>query len=483
MQKGFPKNFMWGGATAANQYEGGWNVDGKGESVADHLTAGSHTQPRTFTHEILNSYHYPSHEAIDFYHQYKEDIRLFAEMGFKIYRMSINWTRIYPNGDDTLPNAKGIEFYRNVFFELKKYGIEPLVTISHYELPYALAKKYNGWTDRRLIDFYLRYCETLFTEYKGLVKYWLTFNEINVGMMSFGGLMSSGILPKEDGPMILFGLEETVEDRNARMNALHHQFLASALAVKLAHKIDDSYKVGSMIGSSIIYPYSSDPNDVLDAQLKMRMTYFCSDVQVQGKYPYYARRYFDENQITLNLLPEDKNILLEGKVDFHTFSYYSSGCASTNPEVIKTSGNMFFGVKNPYLESSAWGWQIDGTGLRILLNELYARYQIPLMVVENGLGASDEVVDGRIHDPYRIEYARQHIVAMKEAIEDGVDLIAYTPWGCIDLVSASTGEMKKRYGFIYVDKDNEGHGTLKRLKKDSFDWYKKVIATNGEDLT
>lgn len=479
----FPKGFLWGGATAANQFEGGWKEDGKGSSTSDHLTGGSVKQPRRFTREIEKDTYYPSHEAIDFYHHYQEDIALFKEMGFKTFRMSVNWTRIYPNGDEEEPNEKGIAFYRSVFEECKKSGIEPLVTISHYEMPYGLCEKYGGWTNRKCIDFYLTYCKTLFTEYKGLVTYWLTFNEINCGLHSFGGLMSLGILPEKDGVINLLA-KDTPAALNKRLNALHHQFLASAKAVQLGHQIDSHNRIGCMIAGSANYPYSCNPKDVLKAQKAMQFgNYYCGDVQVRGEYPSFAKRYWQEAGVMIEMEAGDEEILKAGKVDFYSFSYYMSSCSSVDPKVAKTEGNIMMGMKNPYLKTSDWGWQIDPEGLRYYLNEVYQRYQIPMMVVENGLGAMDEVeADGSIHDAYRIDYMSAHIKQMEEAIKDGVDLIGYTPWGCIDLVSASTGEMKKRYGFIYVDKDNEGNGTLQRSRKDSFYWYKKVIETNGAKI-
>ncbi|NLC96824.1 MAG: glycoside hydrolase family 1 protein [Erysipelotrichaceae bacterium] len=478
----FPKGFLWGGATAANQCEGAWNVDGKGESTSDHLTGGTVSSPRVFTHEIKEGVYYPSHEAIDHYHRYKEDIALFAEMGFKLYRLSINWTRIYPNGDDELPNQKGLDFYKSLFEECKKYDIEPLVTISHYEFPFELSKKWNGWEDRRSVDAFLKYSETIFNEYKDLVKYWLTFNEINIGVSSFGKTMSLGMMSDDNSSMFDFK-EETPEAAGKRLQALHHQFIASAKAVILGHKINPDFQIGCMIAGQAMYPNTCNPKDVLKAQEAMYMgNYYCGDVQVRGEYSPFAQRLFDSYNFTLEVEEDDYEILKEGTVDFYSFSYYMSSCASADPEVLKNVGNMITGIKNPYIEASDWGWGIDPDGLRFYLNDVYNRYRIPLMVVENGLGAIDELIDGKVHDTYRIDYLRKHIEAMKEAIKDGVDLIGYTMWGCIDLVSASTGEMKKRYGFIYVDKDNDGNGTLDRFKKDSFYWYKKVIETNGEDL-
>lgn len=483
----FPDGFLWGGAIAANQIEGAWDVDGKGASIADHITAGTKSSPRRFTKEILLGENYPSHEAVDFYHRYKEDIKLLAEMGFKVLRMSIAWSRIFPKGDEQAPNKEGLEYYRNVFLECQKYGIEPLVTLSHYEMPIYLCKEYGGWTNRKLIEFFLRYCETVFIEYKGLVKYWLTFNEMNTLVSRFGTLLCAGILP-EDGEDI-FGMKrrnvpETKEEKSARFTALHHQFVAAAKVVNLAHKVDEENQVGCMLSAAPSYAYTCNPEDVLEARSQMnRSIFFCGDVCAKGKYPYFMKRYFEENEITIAKEEGDDEILRQGAVDFMTFSYYSSRCATVDENVTKSAGNMMMGVSNPYLHASEWGWTIDPKGLRILLNDLYSRYEIPLMVVENGLGAVDKVEDGTIRDDYRMEYLKAHIEEMKEAIADGVDLIGYTPWGCIDLVSASTGEMEKRYGFVYVDKDNQGKGTLERRKKDSFEWYRKCIASNGEDLS
>ncbi len=481
----FPKGFLWGGATAANQCEGAWNVDGKGASTADHMTGGTVDTPRIFTHEIKDGVFYPSHEAIDHYGHAVEDIELFGEMGFKCYRMSIAWSRIFPNGDDPVPNQAGLDHYRAVFEACRANGIEPLVTLSHYEMPYHLCEAYGGWSDRRVIDCFVNYAKTVFTEYRDLVTYWLTFNEINAGMMGgMGELMSLGILPEEDGPLS-FGLAgDTPERASRRFTALHNQFVASAMAVQIGHAINPNFKIGCMIAGSASYPYSCNPADILLAQQSMEgSNYYCGDVQVRGAYGPFSQRIWDEAGATVDMRPGDAEILAAGTVDFYSFSYYMSSCVSADPETVKGAGNVFMGVKNPYLKASDWGWQIDPTGLRWLLNEVYNRYQVPVMVVENGLGAIDEIAeDGKIHDSYRIDYLRDHIIEMGKAIDDGVDLMGYTMWGCIDLVSASTGEMKKRYGFVYVDKDNDGNGDLHREKKDSFDWYQKVIATNGEDL-
>lgn len=479
----FPENFLWGGAIAANQCEGGYREGGKGLSTADMITSGTYNTARRITKELEEGAYYPSHEAIDFYHRYKEDIALFAEMGFKVFRMSINWTRIFPNGDDLEPNEEGLKFYEDVFKELKKYNIEPLVTILHYENPYALTKKWNGWESRETIDCYLRYCETIFTRYKDLVKYWLTFNEINMLTQGpAGAYISAGVSFDDVNEIKMSGFENM--HRQESFQSLHHQFIASAKAVQLAHSINKDFKVGCMIANITQYPYTCHPDDVLLAQQKEEFNIFlCGDVQVRGAYSGFAKRYFRENNIEIKMEEGDLETLKNGCVDFYTFSYYSSSCVSERDDVETTSGNLARGIKNPYLESSDWGWQIDAKGLRIVLNKLYNRYQIPLMVVENGLGADDVIEeDGSINDDYRIYYLKAHIEQMKEAIADGVELWGYTPWGCIDLVSAGTGEMKKRYGFIHVDKDNDGNGTLERRRKKSFYWYKKVISTNGEDL-
>ena len=486
----FPENFMWGGATAANQCEGAWNVDGKGLSSSDVNTAGSLNEPRYITYvddqgnpgkllpfqelpegahkAVIDGCYYPYHDGIDFYHHYKEDIKLFAEMGFKIFRMSIAWTRIYPNGIEDKPNQAGLDFYRNVFTELKKYNIEPLVTISHYDPPLYLEDELGGWKNRKLIELFDRFTETIFNEYSGLVKYWLTFNEIN-----------SVVMMKDLFPGYT---KEKIKDD---FQILHNQFVASARAVKKAHEIDSNYVVGCMIaGGPSKYPMTCDPEDVIGTLESLQeSTYYSSDVMVRGEYPYYAQRIWDKYDVILNTEESDFDDLKSGCVDMVTFSYYATGCYTTHEVTEKAGGNLDMGPKNPYLEYSEWGWSLDPIGLRYSLNEFYARYQIPLMVVENGLGAVDTLeTDNSIHDPYRIEYIRKHIEAMAEAIQDGVDLIAYTPWGCIDLVSASTGEMKKRYGFIYVDKNDDGSGTFNRYKKDSFYWYKKVIESNGENL-
>ena len=487
----FPKGFFWGGATAANQCEGAWNVDGRGPAMTDVTTGGTVKDPRYVTyikpdgtygkysqfggtlpegckHAVDPNELYPNQEGIVFYHHYKEDIALFAEMGFKMFRMSISWSRIFPKGIEETPNQAGLDFYTNVFKELKKYNIEPLVTISHYDTPLYLEDELGGWTNRELIQLFDRYVDTIFKEYDGLVKYWLTFNEINTTVMVCDFVPESVRQPMAQ----------------AAYTKLHHMFVASAHAVKKAHDNYPDYKVGCMLGGQCNYPLTCDPEDVMATVLKGQDQFFyCGDVHVKGKYPYYAPRVWKKYGIQLDITEQDKIDLMNGKVDFFTFSYYCSGTVTTHKNADTVGGNFSFGPKNEYLQYSDWGWSTDPVGLRYFLNELYTRYEIPMMVVENGLGAFDTVEeDGSIHDPYRIDYLRQHIDAMADVIADGVDLIAYTPWGCIDLVSAGTGEMRKRYGFIHVDKYDDGTGTMERRRKDSFYWYKKVITSNGEDV-
>ena len=472
-----PKDFLWGGAVAAHQLEGGWQEGGKGISVADVMTAGANGVAREITKGIIEGKYYPNHEAINFYNNYKEDIKLFAEMGFKCFRTSIAWTRIFPNGDELEPNEEGLKFYDNLFDECLKYGIEPVVTLSHFELPYHLVVEYGGFRNRKLIEFFERFAKVCFKRYKNKVKYWMTFNEINNQANykeDFAPFTNSGIV-YEDG-----------EDREAIMyQAAHYELVASARAVKIGHEINPDFMIGCMIAMCPIYPATCDPKDILMAQKAMQKRYFFTDVHVHGKYPNHIMKYFDRKKIEIDITDEDKKDLLNGRVDYIGFSYYMSFAIKYNKD------NKYFDydetrdlVKNNYVKASDWGWQIDPEGLRYSLNWFTDMYNLPLFIVENGFGAIDEMnEDGTIDDSYRIKYLREHIQEMIKAVdEDGVNLMGYTPWGCIDLVSAGTGEMKKRYGFIYVDKDNEGNGTLKRYKKKSFDWYKKVINSNGENL-
>ena len=481
----FPKGFFWGGALAANQCEGAWNVDGKGPSVADVATYKPNTDVKDYAaHNAMSDdliqaamadpsdAAYPKRRGIDFYHHYKEDLALFAEMGFTMLRVSIAWTRIFPTGEEAEPNEKGLQFYQDLFTEMRRLGIEPLVTLSHYEMPLALATKYNGWVDRRVIDCFTRFCHVCFVRYKDLVKYWLTFNEVDSIIRH--PFTTAGIIPSRmpESQML-----------QTCYQALHHQLVASALVVKDCHQVIPGSQVGCMLTKLTTYARTCAPEDELATQAKNLENLFYADVQVWGEYPRLILRMFERKGIALKTEPGDAAVLKAGCVDFVSCSYYMTMTESVDPQAERTPGNTVLGVKNPYLPASEWGWQIDPKGLRYSLIELYDRYRKPLMVVENGMGARDTVeADGSIHDPYRIDYFRQHIAEMGKAIDEGVEMWGYTSWAPIDLISASTNQMSKRYGFIYVDQDDEGHGTLARRRKDSFYWYKKVIASNGENL-
>lgn len=484
----FPEGFLWGGATAANQVEGGWNLGGKGWSVSDVAKAHFDADVKDYksNNEITtedieeglahpeDEVNYPKRHGSNFYHHYKEDIALMAEMGFKTYRMSIAWSRIFPNGDDKEPNEEGLQFYDDVFDELIKHGIEPLVTMSHYEPPLNIVLNYDGWYSRQVINMFVRYVETICERYKDKVKYWLTFNEVDSMIRH----------PYTTGGLV----RDRFEDKNFEeviFQAMHHQFVASALATKICHEIIPNSKVGCMLTKLTYYPYTCKPEDVLAAQQKMRSIYAYSDTQVFGEYPVYLLSYFKNNNIQIVKEEHDDEIMKKYPVDFISFSYYMSSCEAADTTGLDvTPGNTLLAVKNPYLETSEWGWQIDSIGLRVSLIELYDRYRKPLFIVENGLGAKDILTeDKKIHDQYRIDYLKEHFKCMLDAIiEDGVELWGYTSWGCIDLISESTKQMSKRYGYIYVDADDYGKGTYSRYKKDSFYWYKKVIENNSIDF-
>ncbi|QDY88060.1 glycoside hydrolase family 1 protein [Mycoplasma anserisalpingitidis] len=488
----FKEGFLWGGAIAANQAEGAYLDGGKGLSVPDMLLGGNRITPRRFSSVIDQNAFYPSHDAIKFYYHYKEDIALFAEMGFKVFRFSINWGRIFPNGNDEKPNEEGLKFYENVIDECLKHNIEPLITLAHYEMPWALVKNYNGFESRETIDFYVKYVKTVFTRFKDKVKYWLTFNEINVpvllgGRFGMGDLYSLGVMDENDKKSTeKLNMDKLKTNLQRSYKALHNQFVASARAVIEAKKINPNFMIGNMVIQSTVYPLTSHPKDILLAQATDDLNnHFCVDVQARGKYPEFVFRHFKEKNIDYSYITkEDEEILAKGTVDFISFSYYQSSCVSATQNSDNGEGNFSFGIPNPHLKASQWGWQIDPDGLRYTLNKLHGRYpDKPLMVVENGLGAFDKVeADGSINDDYRIDYLRQHINAMSEAVKDGVPLIGYTTWGPIDLVSAGTGEFAKRYGFIYVNRHDDGTGDFSRSKKKSFYWYKKVIESNGSNL-
>ena len=479
------KDFLWGGAIAANQVEGAWDVADKGMSVADVATFKPNVDVKdykahnTVTSEMIQQARndseiqwYPKRRGIDFYHRYKEDIKLFAEMGFKALRISIAWTRLFPTGEEAEANIAGIEFYKNVFKELAKYEIEPIVTLSHYEMPLALSEKYNGWVDRKLVDLFVNYAEVCFKEFGEYVTYWLTFNEIDsVGRHPF---TTAGIV---EDKCIDYSLEEAI------YQALHHQYVAAAIATKRCHELIPGSQMGCMLTKLTTYPNTCKPEDVLLSLESNLNNYAHADIQIFGEYPILYKQQLKNKVITLTKASEDDTLLKEHTADYLAFSYYMSRTESSDSSLEQTSGNTIMGVKNPYLPSTDWGWQIDPVGLKISLLELQDRYNVPLIIVENGMGAKDEVTsDGKIHDSYRISYLRQHIREIMEAVDLGVNLFGYTSWAPIDLISVSTSQMSKRYGYIYVDQDDLGAGSLQRIKKDSFYWYKTVIESNGEIL-
>ena len=473
-----PDNFLWGGAVAAHQLEGGWQEGGRGPSVSDVMTGGSYSVARKITDGVIEGEWYPNHKGIDFYHTYKQDIKLFAELGFKCFRTSISWSRIFPKGDEAEPCEAGLQFYDDLFDELLKYNIEPVITLSHFEMPYYLAKEYGGWINRKCIDFFVHYAVTVMERYKNKVKYWMTFNEINNQSNTstdIFGWTNSGIR-----------FSEFDDPKKALYQAAHHELVASALVVKKGHEINPNFKIGCMCSFVPFYAYSCHPDDVIMAMQSMHERYYFSDVHCRGHYPAYAKKQWQREGNAPVMQPEDEQILAEGKVDYLGFSYYMSNVvkADVNQTNNGLSGGNAHSVPNPYVKASEWGWNIDPVGLRYSLSVLYERYEIPLFIVENGFGAIDKLEEDKTcDDSYRIEYFKNHITEMKKAVEiDGVDLIGYTPWGCIDVVSFGTGELRKRYGFIYVDLNDDGTGTGKRYKKKSFKWYQKVISSNGEEL-
>ncbi|WED24609.1 family 1 glycosylhydrolase [Vibrio sp. JC009] len=459
----FPEDFLWGGAIAANQVEGAYDLNGKGLSTADMQPSGILSPHQTREERTTGI----KDVAIDFYNRYPEDIALFKEMGFNCLRLSIAWTRIFPNGDELEPNEEGLAYYDRIFDELAKHDIQPFVTLSHYEMPYALVENYGGWGNRKLIEFFERYVTAVCERYKQKVKMWLTFNEINMSLHA---------------PFTGVGLQEDATEQEI-YQAIHHQLVANAKAVKVCQRVVPNGKIGNMLLGAINYPYTCNPDDVIAAMHENNKWLFFGDVQTRGKYPGYMLRYFRENDINIEMETGDLETIASASVDFISFSYYASGCASADPKQ-KEVGNIVDSVPNPYLEKSQWGWLIDPKGLRILLNFLHDRYQKPLFIVENGLGARDEIDEnGEIQDDYRIAYLNDHLVQAREAIADGVELMGFTSWGPIDLVANSTAEMSKRYGYIYVDRHDDGSGTLVRKRKKSFSWYQEVIKTQGRSLT
>ena len=479
----FPDNFLWGGATSSCQIEGAYDIGERGLSHLDWIRRipkkdDEKIFPINVTWDMYEDhkahekeYNFAFRRGSDFYHHYKEDIALLGEMGFKTFRMSIAWERLFPTGLEKVPCDDGVKFYHNVFRECHKYGIEPLVTMIHYDIPAYITENYNGWESAKTIDYFLNYSKFIIDEYKDEVKYWITFNEINMVMNS----------PYLGGGMFV---EKSKKDRESCIHqALHHQFIASALTVKYFHEHAKGDLIGNMIARVQNYPFTCNPNDVLAQQQQNRFNYFPTDVQVKGYYPLNILNYYKDNNIKIDWYPDYQKILKDGTVDFTSISYYHTAVISSEEDKKEPIGAFIRNLENPYLTKTDWGWNIDPIGLRITLNDMTDRYGKPIFIVENGLGAHDILTDDKkIHDDYRIAYLKAHIKAIKDAIKDGAQVLGYTPWGCIDLVSCGDCQMTKRYGFIYVDANDQGEGTYNRYKKDSFYWYKKVIESNGEDL-
>lgn len=467
--------FMWGGSIAAHQCEGAWNEGNKGLGIMDLVSKGSSTTPRHISNELEEGIIYPSHTGIDFYHQYEKDIQLFAEMGFNTLRISIDWSRIYSNGDDEYPNQEGLQYYHNVIDTLLANHIEPIVTLYHFELPHNIVKKYNSWLNRKTIELYLKFVGTVVREYHTKVHKWVTFNEMNhLDPMSEASdiftYMIAGVKysemknPKQD--LALIGYNMT---------------LAGCKAYELIKSIDETIEVGCVFGITAYYPKTCKPMDVMKAFKMMERDYYQIDAMVGGSFPQYKIDEFKQNGIELIISEEDQQAFKKSSLDFIGINYYASEVCA---EIVDENDKSYFGgLKNPYLEQSKWGWTIDPVGLRYVLNYTYKKYKLPIMITENGLGAVDVLEDGKVHDSYRIDYLKKHLKALKDAVElDEVDCLGYLMWGPIDLVSATTGEMKKRYGFIYVNKTDDNQGDYSRIKKDSFNWYKEVISSNGEIL-
>lgn len=480
----FPEKFLWGGAVAANQLEGAWNIDGKGPSIADAFPYNQNIDRKNLNTEDISlneeqirqaitnddSIRLPKRYGIDFYHRYKEDIALLAEMGIKCFRTSIAWTRIFPQGDEIQPNEAGLMFYDNLIDELLKYKIEPLLSLSHFEMPLGLVMKYGGWKNRKVLDCFVRYAEVVLSRYHKKVKYWVTFNQSNFAL---------------NDPYNALGLivakEKNVEQE--KFQGAHHVFVASALATKIAHELSPAIQMGCMVSDHIVYPETCNPDDAVVAMMENQTQSFFLDVHMRGEYPGYMVRRFAEQNIEIAMESGDEEVLKCHTADYVGISYYNSKVASATKTKEKVGGTLFNTIANPYLKRTEWDWQIDPQGLRLTLNRHQERYQKPVFIIENGIGAIDKIEEvGKIHDFYRIDFFRDHIRQIKEAIKDGVDVMGYLTWAPIDMISCSTAEMSKRYGFIYVDLDDEGKGTLARMPKDSFYWYKKAIATNGEDL-
>lgn len=473
----FPKHFLWGGSIAAHQCEGAYQEDGKGLAMMDLVSSGSYETPRHISARLEEGVYYPSHTGIDFYHRYKEDIALFADMGFRSLRISIDWSRIYPNGDDEVANELGLQFYHDVIDTMISYHIEPIVTLYHFEMPMHVVEAYGSWLNRETIQLYVRFCDTVIRSLKGKVQYWVTFNEMNH--------LDPTSEVTDIFTYMITGLKysELADKKQALATLGYHMSVASVKVVQLAHEIDASNQVGCVFGITPYYPKTCKPEDVLAANKAMNRDFYQIDAMCNGEFPAYKVKEYERNDIHIEVSEEDSIAFAKGKLDFIGLNYYASEVVAANVEE-DDQASFFGGMDNPYLTKSNWGWTIDPTGLRYLLNYTYQRYGLPIIITENGLGAFDQVEEnGEIQDDYRIDYLNQHISSVMQSVEeDGVDCFGYLMWGPIDLVSATTGEMKKRYGFIYVDKQDQGEGSYDRKPKKSFHWYKEVIQTNGGSL-
>lgn len=450
MTKQFPENFLWGASTSAYQVEGAWNEDGKAPSVQDmkEIPAG------TTDFKV----------AVDHYHRFEEDVRLFKELGLKAYRFSISWSRVMPDGK---VNPEGLNFYRKLINLLKENDIEPIVTVFHFDLPYTISEK-GGWENRETIQEFADYCHLLFDTFGNDVTYWQTINEQNV--MALAGSV----------------IGTSTKSMKEKFQENHHMLVAQALVTKIYHENNYPGKIGPAPNISSVYPASDKPEDQLAAfNMSALRNWLFLDVAVFGKYNHNAWHVLEKIGACPTITEEDAEILAAGTCDYIAFNYYNTMTVAAYFEkenkIDQQSGfgipGFFQSVANDHLPMTEFGWPIDPEGFRFTLNEIYSRYRLPLLVTENGIGAKDVLVDGKVHDDYRIDYLTQHIQQMQYAIEDGVEMIGYCPWSAIDLISTHEG-IEKRYGFIYVDRTEDDLKNMDRYKKDSFYWYQKVIKNN-----
>lgn len=472
---------LWGGATSASQYEGGF-TDGKGLDTQDcraylPRTSNATTETRLLTQRQIEEakkkdspYYYPFRVGTKGYEYGSADIELLKELDLDIYRLSISWSRLFPTGEEVEPNPAGVSYYDKVLNKLHNAGIKIFITIDHYAIPLNLVEKYGGWTSIKTVAAYMRFSSFLLHKWGAIVDYWLPINEINAGYFSpFNGVAL--VKPEND--------EYNYSDI---FLSLHHQFIASAKTIKLGKELKVKGKFCAMISCFCYYPLTPKPEDNLELVENEEINqWYCMDVLAKGYYPYYAKPFFDKHNINFEISAADKELLRNNTCDVVTFSYYDSCICTADENKNQTAGNLVVTTKNPYLKATEWGWQIDPMGLRTTLHKIYDRYNKPVMISENGLGAKDVLTsDHKVHDQYRIDYFKAHFDQIIKAKEENVDVIAYIAWGIIDIVSAGSCEMDKRYGVVYVDADNKGQGTFKRYKKDSFEWYKHFIEQQRE---